>query len=209
MTRPAPLTAPLVLALALAACVAEPRRADAPQPSATTRPAAATPAASSQPPHSSAPAQADATPALAIEAEGLRLFDRTSGAARPLPFGTDWRQLRRALAFRGPPGEGTNSECGAGPLDYASWPDGLTLYAQRGRFAGWALDGRGEGAITTAAGIGPGSTRAQLTDAYAARFTQTTLGLEFSAGEIFGLLDKAPPGGKVTNMWAGTSCNFR
>lgn len=200
-------TAPVALALMLAACQAEPQRVDE-----EPVPAAAPSAATIAPPATSAPTAATAspsTPALAIEAEGLRLFDRTSGSARPIPFGTSWQQVRTALAFRGPPGTGTNGECGAGPLDYASWPDGLTLYAQGGKFVGWAVDGRGAGAIGTAASIGPGSTRAQLEDAYAASFSQTTLGTEFAAGGIFGLLDGAGAGAKITNMWAGVSCNFR
>ena len=168
--------------------------------------AAPAPAAGPAPPSAAA---SQATPALAIEAEGLRLFDRESGSARAIPFGTGWAQVRAALAFRGPPGTGTNSECGAGPLDYASWPDGLTLYAQGGTFVGWAADGRGTGAIVTAAGIGPGSSRAQLTNAYAASFSQTTLGTEFAAGEVFGIMDGRGAAAKITNMWAGVSCNFR
>lgn len=192
----------LALAAALAACSADPDAA--PSPEANASRAAAAPVATA-----SATATAAATPALAIEAEGLRLFDRASGSARPIPFGTDWQAVRTALAFRGEPGTGTNSECGAGPLDYASWPDGLTLYAQGGKFAGWAVDERGDGGIGTAAGIAPGSTRAQLEDAFAATFSQTTLGTEFAAGEVFGLLDGAGAGARITNMWGGVSCNFR
>lgn len=148
-------------------------------------------------------------PALAVEGEGLRLINRENGAARPLAFGTPRDTLLAALAFRGPPGTGTNGECGAGPLDYASWPDGMTVYFQRGDFAGWALDGRANGALATAAGIGPGSTRAALEDAYNARFEQTTLGTEFSAGEFYGLLEGDGANATIANMWAGVSCNFR
>lgn len=119
-----------------------------------------------------------------------------------------------ALAFRGPPGTGTNGECGAGPLDYASWPDGLTLYFQRGKFAGWAADARGNDggnvpAIATAANIGPGSTRVELEDAYAARVFDSNLGTEFAAGGLFGVLDGARPASRITAMWAGASCNMR
>lgn len=198
--------APLALAVLLAACGrdAEPTSGAASQqsaPGATS--ASATPSA---PAASSEPSE---VPALAIESEGLRLFDRQSGSANPILFGADWQQVRAALGFRGPPGTGTNGECGAGPLDYASWPDGLTLYAQNGKFVGWAADQRGTGAIATAANIGPGSTRAQLEDAYVASVSRTTLGTEFAAGDLYGLLDGPGAGARITNMWAGVSCNFR
>ncbi len=148
-------------------------------------------------------------PKLAVEAEGLRLFNPQSGAARPIAFGTPRETVLASLAFRGEPGTGTNGECGAGPLQYANWPDGLGLYFQRDRFFGWVLDQRADGTITTASTIGPGSTRAELEAAYAAKFSETTLGTEFAAGELFGLLDGKGSAAKITNMWGGISCNFR
>lgn len=176
--------------------------------------APAPPAPPTAPSTIAAPADAPAGPALAVEGEGLRLFDRDTGAARPLSFGTAQAALLGALRFRGPPGTGTNGECGAGPLDYASWPDGLTLYFQKGTFFGWALGARaanpaGRPALATAAGIGPGSSRADLDDAYAARIMPSTLGTEFAAGDLFGLLDGPGPYARISNMWAGASCNMR
>lgn len=150
-----------------------------------------------------------ADPALAVEGEGLRLFDPASGAARSIGFGMRRDDLLAALAFRGPPGLGTNAECGAGPLGYASWPDGLTLYFQEDSFAGWSLDGRADGALTTAAGIGPGTTRAALEAAYAITIEETSLGIEFVAGGFAGLLDGASPNARITDMWAGMNCVFR
>jgi hypothetical protein len=147
-------------------------------------------------------------PALAIEAEGLRLFNKETGAARPIAFGTPRDDVLAMLAFRGTPETGTNEECGAGPLDYANWPDGLGLHFQDGKFAGWKLDERSKGAITTASGIGVGSSRTDLGSAYAAEISKTTLGTEFAAGELFGLLDGKGKGAKITNMWGGVSCNF-
>ncbi len=148
-------------------------------------------------------------PKLAVEAEGLRLFNAQSGAARPIAFGTPREAVIAALAFRGEPGTGTNGECGAGPLQYANWPDGLGLYFQKDKFVGWTLNERTDGAITTASSIGPGSTRAELEAAYAAKISQTTLGTEFAAGELFGLLDGKGTTAKITDMWGGVSCNFR
>ena len=194
--------------LVLAACAPEPSVTavePAQQAGATAPPAPAAPVAAPAP---TAPAEA-ATPALALDGEGLRLFDRATGSARPIAFGTTQQATLAALAFRGPPGSGTQSECGAGALDYAAWPDGLKLYFQRGKFVGWAADGRGKGALATAAGVGPGSSRSALTDAYAATFTKTTLGTEFAAGGIYGLLDGPGPAATISDLWAGASCNFR
>ena len=149
------------------------------------------------------------SPALAVEAEGLRLFNPETGAARPIAFGTPRAQVLADLAFRGPPGTGTNGECGAGPLQYANWPDGLGLFFQGDKFAGWNTDERGKSAIATASGIGPGSTRAELEGVYKVEVSEMTLGTEFAAGGLYGILDSRAKTGKITNMWAGVSCNFR
>lgn len=149
------------------------------------------------------------SPALAVEAEGLRLFNKQSGSARAIAFGISREDVLAMLAFRGKPEIGTNGECGAGALDYANWPDGLGLFFQEGKFAGWNLNERSKIAITTASGIGPGSSRADLEAAYAADISETTLGTEFAAGELFGLLDGKGQTAKITYMWGGVSCNFR
>jgi hypothetical protein len=147
---------------------------------------------------------------LSVEAEGLRLFDPNTGAASALPFGTPRQKLLDVLeASRSPADTGTNSECGAGPLDYAAWADGLTLHFQEGKFAGWALDERAEGALATASGIGPGSTRPALDAAYQPTLSETSLGTEFAAGELYGVLSGGGPDARITALWAGVSCIFR
>jgi hypothetical protein len=165
----------------------------------------ASPAASAAPSATPAPA---ATPGLAVDGEGLRLFDPETGSARPIPFGTPWPQAVAALAFLGKPLAGRNEECEAGPLDYARWDGSLTLYGQDGKFAGWFADGS-SGTIATAAGVGPGTTRQDLEAAYAVEVFDSTLGTEFTAGELHGLLDSPHLDSPVTAFWAGTSCNFR
>lgn len=178
--------------------------------------------AESAAPQEQATAATSTTPVLTVEAEGLRLVDPTSGSARPIPFGTAQAQVMTALASRGAAEAGTNAECGAGPLAYARWPDGLTLWFQEGGFAGWALNAPAPdaplspaGGISTASGLTVGnsqtnpSTRADVDSAYAATVEQSTLGTEFAAGELYGLLDGEGSGAKVTALWAGVSCNFR
>lgn len=149
-------------------------------------------------------------PMLAVEGEGLRLFNRDSGSARPVPFGTPREAALAALAFRGAPAAtGSLEECGAGPLDYARWADGLTLYFRDSGLVGWALDGRGKDGPTTASGLGVGSSRAELEAAHDTKVFDSTLGTEFAAGEIFGVLDGTGPKARIANLWAGASCNMR
>jgi len=199
----------IVFALALAAC-----SPGADKGAATAeRPTAAAPAAKPAPAVSAEPAKAK-PPALALAGEGLMLFDRESGSSRTLGFGIWGEQLLDALAFRGPPVGGTLDECGAGPLQQASWNDGLTVYFQDGKFVGWAAGGGGNSKpgserLANAAGIGPGSTRAELDSALVAKVFESTLGTEFAAGDLFGILDGTGKAARITHMWAGISCNFR
>lgn len=206
------LPALLMLCTALTACA----------PDAASPPAAGGDAAQADPATLPPPPPGMA---LTVEAEGLRLFDPASGSATPIAFGTPRARVMRimaALASRGAAETGTNAECGAGPLDYARWPDGLTLWFQQDALAGWALNAPASdapassaGGISTASGLTVGnsqtsaSTRAALDSAYAATVEQSTLGTEFAAGELFGLLDGEGSGAKVTALWAGVSCNFR
>jgi hypothetical protein len=179
------------------------RGESAPEPAPT-----ASADASAAPTEVAATATPAKTPGLAVDGEGVRLFDPDTGSARPIPFGTPWPQAVAALAFLGKPLAGRNEECEAGPLDYARWDGALTLYGQDGKFAGWFADGT-SGTIATAAGVGPGTTRQDLEAAYAVEVFESSLGTEFTAGALSGLLDSPHPDSPVTAFWAGTSCNFR
>ena len=194
MIRLAALVA--VPALMLAAC-GDPAQEPASAPGET----AVTPGADAPPTASSAPAS---TRVVGLDPEGLRLVDRQSGSTASLAFGQPAEQVLAVVgASRGAPAErGTNPECGAGPLDYASWDDGLTVWFQNGAFAGWATNRQGATLMT---GVGVGSSRADLEGAHAITVEETTLGTEFSFGGVSGLLEN----GRVSNLWAGVSCNFR
>ncbi len=203
----APLLA-MILTLSLGACAKPVPADDQPTPAApdgTAVPAGPRPTAPQ-----AAPPPTDAKPKLTVDAEGLRLIDPGSGRATPLAFGLPEDDVIATLErLRGRAARGTNGECGAGPLQVATWADGLSLLSQEGRFVGWSLDGRASGAIATMAGVGPGSSRRELEAAYAAKFMQTTIGTEFLAGTLGGVLDGAAPTSKITSMWAGTTCIFR
>lgn len=150
-------------------------------------------------------------PKLAVESEGLSWFLPPNGSARPLSFGEPEVDVLASLErVRGPAGKGVNQDCGAGPVQYANWADGLSLVFQNGEFAGWGLDQRAAGAIATANGVGPGTTRRELAASFGSvTFQDTSLGVEFAAGDIFGLLDGTGPEAKITHMWAGVSCVAR
>lgn len=179
----------IVLTASLTACNAAPVESTAPPP------AAPTPAATQ--------------PVVAIDGEGLRLVDPTSGRTRPIPFDTARSDTLAALAPRGSPDVGTNAECGAGPLAFARYRDGLTLQFQDDRFVGWSLDRTARRTVTTMAGIGPGSTRGDLDGAYAIMLPDSTLGTEFAAGAMGGLLDGPGRQARITDLWAGVTCLFR
>lgn len=211
--RPTPLLA-CALAAALAACTRTPAPAD-PAPVQPPAPAPGAPLPEAAPAPPAAPGAPVAQVSLALSGEGLD-FVSERGSVRHLLFGAPAAQAIEAVSrTRGgaAPQRGRNGECGAGPIDMATWPDGLTVMGQDGRFVGWSLArGAAAGASAgpaTMAGIGVGSTRRELEAAYAAEVRATTLGQEFAAGDLFGLLDGAGPDARIDAMWAGTSCNFR
>lgn len=154
-----------------------------------------------------APAEAAAS-VLALDAEGLRLFNAVSGASRLVPFGTGRPDALRALgaALRTPlRAQGDNPDCGA---SHATWDNGLTVWFARERFVGWSA-GAGASPLSTASGVMVGSSRAELEGVHAVTIKQSTLGFEFSAGDLAGLLDSGAPDAKITRLWAGAVCNAR
>lgn len=206
------------IAIVLTGCAREsaPAGSDSPARQAPVSAAAASAprsAASTGPVPATAPA--GAVVKLALSGEGLD-FISERGSARHLVFGTPADKAIDAVtrSYGGiAPRRGRNEECGAGPLDMATWPDGLTVMAQDGRFVGWSLSrgtaNAGSDGPATMAGIGLGSTRRELEAAYAADIRETTLGQEFAAGNLFGVLDGSGPSARITALWGGTSCNFR
>lgn len=155
-------------------------------------------------------AVAEAPPALNLAPDGLTLVT-AGGATRHLAFGQprDVAVPLVSAAIGKPTGQGANPECGAGPLETVDFARGLTLFFQEGAFAGWDIDGRAAGPYATAAGIGIGATRAQLEALGPVILPESTIGHEFIAGDLSGLLDGTKPESKVTSLWAGTTCIFR
>ena len=202
MTMP-PRTVVLAAALALAACGPSP----ADPPEATASPSATVPGPTPETEPEAQGATASES-VLALEGEGLRVFDSETGAARPLPFGTPMdRTVAVLTALLGDSVEsGVNDECAA---TFETW-DGLTAWFSEDLFVGWATGSGATGdPLTTADGVGVGSTRQDLDDSYDAQVTPSSLGEEFNAGDLNGLLDSAGPDARITDLWAGTTCIFR
>jgi hypothetical protein len=163
-----------------------------------------------------APAAGDAAAsavslAVSLDPEGLRLVT-DGGSTRLLHFERPAEEAMAVLTtvLGEPASRGINSECGAGPTDIAQWSNGLSVLFLNGAFAGWSVDGASAGKLTTMDGVGVGTSRQSLSEAFAElQVEESTLGLEFTAGAYSGLIDKDGPDGKISAMWAGTSCVFR
>jgi hypothetical protein len=149
--------------------------------------------------------ESEVRPAFGLAADGVTV------GAQSIVFSTNREASVAAVqsALGAPTEQGTNPECGAGPLDNVDFAGGVTLFLQDGKFVGWSIDGRNGSPYKTAKGLGIGSTLEQLRAAGDVMVQATSLGNEFTAGEISGLLTTDMPDGKVTNIWAGTTCAFR
>ena len=104
----------------------------------------------------------------------------------------------------------SNDECGAGPLTFARWDDDFTLAFQDGKFVGWWAGERAPAGFSTVQDIHVGSTLAEVRAAWpGVEVINDTIGPEFAATDIFGILTGTTPSAKVTALWAGVSCIFR
>jgi hypothetical protein len=209
MTQPR-LALAAAVALGLAACSppAEPP-ADAPaaavvEPAAPVAPAAM-PGEPPGEPHASTEALL-AGDSVTFPNPGGRGTGLTLAIGRPQS-----EVIATLTQFRGAaPTMGQNSECGAGPMTFADWGDGLSLHFQDGTLVGWSA---GEGTprgFTTLTGIGVGSPLIDLRTAHPGVEIETgSLGPEFAIDDVYGVASGLGPVDRVTNLWAGVSCNFR
>jgi hypothetical protein len=139
------------------------------------------------------------------------MVDNQTGSTVALNFDTEMGLVADAVtSILGEPLEvAENSECGSGPQSITQWPRGLVLHAANGEFIGWSAGPNADRTLTTMAGVGIGSTRSELAAAYTVEVFESTLGTEFSTGNLFGILSSAEPDATIENLWAGTTCNFR
>lgn len=145
---------------------------------------------------------------LNLDGEGLRIFDSNTGASRLIAFGNDSTQSLETLSrvLGEPiPTQVENEEC---QVTFARWSNGLTAWSDGKRFVGWSVAPQSP-ALATAAGVKLGSSRKDLQSAYQAKIFESSLGTEFSAGGLAGLLDSARADARVVNFWAGQTCIAR
>jgi hypothetical protein len=159
---------------------------------------------------------------LALTSNALQLVDAITGSTKEIGYGMPYKQIVaivRNILEREPAKVGVNSECGAGPLKMASWSNGLTLVFKETKrdngewlFAGWfaSKPQPKESKLSTMAGVGVGSTLAELKSAYKISVSKTTLGQEFAVKSgFYGLLSGIGDDATIDAMWSGVSCNFR
>lgn len=152
-----------------------------------------------------APAPAPAAP-IVLEGAGLRI----PGASPPRTLAFDLAEaatidaLTKALG-RPPTDRGDNEECGGGGMKFAEWEGEITAWFLDGRFAGW--DNKGK--LKTIEGIGIGSSRAEVATLPGFEVEESTLGTEFRAGGLSGILASKAADSKVTDLWGGATCVFR
>lgn len=150
--------------------------------------------------------------ALALTGEGLFLVEPESGSTTLLPFGMAMATVQSTVSdLLGNPAEvSANEECPGDPFVSAIWAEGLVLNADGEAFVGWSVrPAVGSDQWTTLAGVGVGSSREDLETAYTVTVFESTIGTEFAAGQLAGLLSDPSPDAVVTNVWAGTVCIFR
>jgi hypothetical protein len=185
-----------LLLLGLAACGSEPARNE----NRTDSAAAANVQAPAPPP------VAPVAPRVVLEGAGLRI--PSASPPRTLAFDMPKAAAIEALAkaLGRPPTElGANGECGGGGMEFAAWEGEITAWFLDDRFAGWD----NKGGLKTVEGIGIGSGRASLAALPGFEVEQSTLGTEFRAGGLSGILASRAPDAKVTHLWGGATCVFR
>ena len=104
-----------------------------------------------------------------------------------------------------PQSRSVNTECGAGPTTIVKYPQ-IDLLFLDGAFRGWVTQSNG---TVTGNGLSPGVPRRQLAEGAYGPFRETSLGVEFETGGIFGLLPDGGADTPIELLWAGTSCFFR
>jgi hypothetical protein len=135
----------------------------------------------------------------------------TDPSTKNLDFGTAEAATKTALeAALGKP---KNTDIGR-PCDDGSSRsfdsvryDGLVVFFLEGKLSGWSAEGQ---EFTTIDGIGPGSTLSDLKASFGdVTVSDGSLGTEFSAGTIGGVLDGSSDAAAVTTIFNGDLCIIR
>ncbi|MAN89181.1 hypothetical protein OF122_15755 [Pelagibacterium flavum] len=104
--------------------------------------------------------------------------------------------------------QGRMEECGAGPIDYARFGNGVTLHFQDETFVGWSASA--ESSATFASGPAIGAPVQELeTLAGPVETFESSLGHEFGGEDLFGIADGPGTKAEIEVLWSGISCVFR
>ena len=158
---------------------------------------------------------------LALTSNALQIINGNTGSTSEIGFGKPLDELveiTNKVLLDKVSSIGINSECGAGPLKMAVWKNGLNLIFKEQKsngiwqFVGWYVGKSTNNAkpLQTMAGIGIGSSRAAMEEAYVIKVNKTSLGYEFSTtAGLYGIFNGPNKNAKITDMWSGTTCIFR
>jgi hypothetical protein len=132
-------------------------------------------------------------------------------STRNLNFGSDKAAVMTALqsAEGAPRSVDTGSMCedGSGRVFDTVLYDGLSVYFLNSTLSGWRVS---KAQFTTLDGVGPGSTLTQLRAAFGGvKVTDSSLGAEWSAGALGGVLSGKSDDSIVGEMFAGDLCIIR
>lgn len=198
-TRATAMTGLLCLMVPAAGCSNASTAEDA--PAAAVEPSAAAPSSSAS------KLASTGTSTSTIEGFGVIVSPNGTDSAKAIRFGESQAATITAISqvLGKPAQEGTNSDCPSGPVQFATWTKGLSANFEGGKFVGWvgAVDQK------TARGIGFGSSRADLIAAYHPTFEETSVGYEFTADGISGVMESAAADAAITDLWSGVSCVAR
>lgn len=150
---------------------------------------------------------------LILTGEGLRYSTGPASTAE-LPFGAPRARVVQLLEAAFGITDSTQADYCGPPVELVRPADGLGLSAvvEDGAFSGWYDSTYAGRHPTTANGVGVGSTRAKLDDAFRdGTVMESSLGQEFSTGDggFTGLLSGAAQGSTVDYFSAGRSCVAR
>jgi hypothetical protein len=146
---------------------------------------------------------------LALSRDGLTFV--IGASTRNLNFGSDKAAVMTALqsAEGAPRSVDTGSMCedGSGRVFDTVLYDGLSVYFLNSTLSGWRVS---KAQFTTLDGVGPGSTLTQLRAAFGeVKVTDSSLGVEWSAGTLGGVLSGKSDDSIVGEMFAGDLCIIR
>lgn len=145
-------------------------------------------------------------------AEGGLVLTAADAAPDFIPFGHAAADVNRIAGhyWWKPLDRGRMEECGAGPLDFTTYPNGVVLYFDYGVFAGWAMGQRAE-ARAVPGDLAIGITTRTLREVFGdIAITKTSLGSEFMAGtDLYGVLSGPAEDDQLLSLWSGVSCVFR